>query len=133
MAFLNAKTPFVFDPQASDNTYADYERMRAEGWFALEAVTVDESSRKTTALNISAQLDRAAEVGETSVDYEADVPFIEPRSAIEALRIALRTLVTVDETMNRPLNADAQRKARMAMQAAALAIGNALITVESPD
>jgi hypothetical protein len=133
MPFLNARTPIVLDPQSSDNTYGDYQRMLAEGWFALEAVTIDESSRKTAALNISACLDRAAEIGEEPVDYEADSPFIEPRSAIEALRVALRSLIAIAETMDRPVSANKQREVRMAMHSAALAIGNALITTESPN
>jgi hypothetical protein len=128
---LNARTQFVFDPQARDTTYSDFERARAEGWFGLEALSVGEESRKTCALNISEALNRAAEIGEESYNEEEENPFIEPRSAICGLRKALRA---IQASLNALTGEGyASKRARDLNIEALLAISNALVSIETPE
>ena len=131
MAFT-PKTPFTFDPQASDNTYADHVRAEAEGWYALEAVAIDEASRKTCALKISECLNKAAELGEESYNAEEEHPWSEPHASIYALRMALRALMTSQSALAQAEGYVAKR-AREMNREAVLAIGNALVSIELPE
>ncbi len=129
MAFLNAKTDFIFDPLASDNTYNDIERAKAEGWFALEAVTIDEASRQSCAAAIQRSLDYIGTADESSINYDNEEPFINPRDALRAMRMALRALVAADKAM--PDYGHYAKVARREMQTALLEVGNTLIGVEA--
>lgn len=85
----NAFETFDLTPKPNDQTYGDYELAHLEGSYALhmsgdpEATITPEDLAKRYAL--IAELDTRIE--------EEENPFIEPESAIYALRVAMRLLI----------------------------------------
>lgn len=109
---------FTLSPTPTDDTIADFDIARAEGWHALGLLAQSQDERDRCAFNIREVLDRAEQAGDERYDRENEFPFITPDDAIRALRLALRALVTPDDSTRRD---------------AIEAIGRALIGVEAPE
>src|SRR4051794_30397151 len=108
---------FILSPVPADDTIADFEQARAEGWHALGMVARSQDERARAESNRSSALDRAEQAGDEPYDRENELPVIAPDDAIRALRLALRALVALDASTGRD---------------AIEAIGRALISVEAP-
>jgi hypothetical protein len=108
----------ALSPVPSDDTIADFEIARAEGWHALGLLARSQDERDRCAFNIREALDRAKQAGDERYDRENELPFIAPDDAIRALRLALRALLGSNDGARRD---------------AIEAIGRALIGVEAPE
>lgn len=110
-------TPETFASLDTGNAVSTFEVARAEGWYAIGTRAIDTTSVVRCRANMNEALTRAKDLENETYTEGEENPFIEPSSAIYALRLALRALVVP--------YAD--------RAAAILAIGNALVTIENPE
>src|SRR5688572_18178209 len=86
-------SPTNFASLDTGNAVSAFEIARAEGWYAIGTRAIDTTSIAHCRANMNEALTRAKDLEGETYNEEEEHPFIEPNSAIHALRLALRALV----------------------------------------